>query len=75
MEEEAERNCEALIQRALSVAPDEHEVQLTLASIRMSQSRPEEAKAIAVRLCQALEGKEPCMFAGTPFVPGLSAPC
>lgn len=63
MEEEAERNCDALIQRALSVAPEDHEVQLTLASIRMSQSRPEEAKTVAVKLCQELEGKEPCTSA------------
>ncbi|WVO15441.1 hypothetical protein L204_103099 [Cryptococcus depauperatus] len=58
MEEEAERNCDALIQRALLILPKDPEVRLSLASIKMSQSRFEEAKEIAIQLYADIENKE-----------------
>ncbi|ODN97274.1 hypothetical protein L198_03837 [Cryptococcus wingfieldii CBS 7118] len=59
MEEAAERNCDALISRALSVLPNDPEARLSLASIRMSQSRFDEAKEVAVALYNDFEGREP----------------
>ncbi|WWD21239.1 hypothetical protein CI109_105723 [Kwoniella shandongensis] len=57
-EEAAEKNCDALIARALSISPTDPEVKLSLASIRMSQSRFEEAKEVALDLYNEIEGKE-----------------
>lgn len=44
-EEDAEARCDALISEALSVTPDAPEVLQTLASIRISQLRTDEAQA------------------------------
>lgn len=60
MEEAAETNCDALIARALSIAPDNPEARLSLASIRMSQQRFEEAKEVIVKLYQDIEGLDSC---------------
>ncbi|AAW44010.1 hypothetical protein CNBF2810 [Cryptococcus deneoformans B-3501A] len=67
MEESAEGNCDALISRALSILPNDPEARLSLASIRMSQSRFDEAKAIAMRLYNDFEGRE----AFDPILPPL----
>jgi len=61
-EEAAPSNCDALIARALTILPDDPEVKLSLASIRMSQSRLDEAKAVVVGLYEEIQGKEPCAF-------------
>ena len=42
----AESNCEALLKAALKVDPDNTEALQSLASVRMSQQRPEEAKGL-----------------------------
>jgi Tfp pilus assembly protein PilF len=60
MEEAAEANCDALIARALSIASDNPEARLSLASIRMSQQRFEEAKEVIVKLYQDIEGLDSC---------------
>jgi thioredoxin-like negative regulator of GroEL len=62
MEEAAEANCDALIARALSIAPDNPEARLSLASIRMSQQRFEEAKEVIVKLYQDIEGLDSCRY-------------
>ncbi|OCF35611.1 hypothetical protein I317_05245 [Kwoniella heveanensis CBS 569] len=68
-EESAEKNCDSLISRALSISPRDPEVRLALASIRMSQSRFEEAKAVVVSLYEDMEGREPF----DPILPALPA--
>jgi thioredoxin-like negative regulator of GroEL len=60
----AETNCESLIAKAIALSPRNPEVQLALASIRMSQQKFEEAKAVIVEMYNDIEGKEPCEFAG-----------
>mmetsp|Transcript_6911 Transcript_6911/g.22193 ORF Transcript_6911/g.22193 Transcript_6911/m.22193 type:complete len:200 (-) Transcript_6911:532-1131(-) len=50
-EADAEARCEAAVTSALSIAPDSAEVLSTLASLRISQSRPQDA---AVALQQAV---------------------
>ncbi|WVW79398.1 hypothetical protein I302_101367 [Kwoniella bestiolae CBS 10118] len=67
MEEAAEKNCDDLIQRALSISPNDAEVKLSLASIRMSQSRFEDAKNVVISLYNDLEGREPF----DPILPAL----
>ena len=62
MEEAAERNCDNLVARALAISPLDTEVRLSLVSIRMSQSRFEEAKAVAVALYEEIKEKEPCRY-------------
>lgn len=42
----AESNCEELLKSALQVDPENTEALQTLASVRMSQQRPDEAKEI-----------------------------
>jgi Tetratricopeptide repeat len=42
----AESNCEELLKAALQVDPENTEALQTLASVRMSQQRPDEAKEI-----------------------------
>ena len=42
----AESNCEELLKAALQLDPENTEALQSLASVRMSQQRPEEAKAI-----------------------------
>jgi Tfp pilus assembly protein PilF len=42
----AESNCEGLLKSALQVDPENTEALQTLASVRMSQQRPDEAKEI-----------------------------
>ncbi|WRT69109.1 uncharacterized protein IL334_006093 [Kwoniella shivajii] len=68
-EEAAEKNCDALIQRALTISPKDPEVKLSLASIRMSQSRIEDAKEVVMSLYNDLEGREPF----DPTLPALPA--
>ena len=60
MEEAAEANCDNLVARALSIAPDNPEAQLSLASIRMSQQRFDEAKEVIVKMYKDIEGLESC---------------
>jgi cytochrome c-type biogenesis protein CcmH/NrfG len=43
-ESEAEKTCEELLTMALQISPGHPEALQTLASVRMSQQRPEEAK-------------------------------
>lgn len=59
-EEAASSNCDALIARALAIAPNDHEALMTLASIRMSQSKFDEAKAVTLKVYSDLEGRDPC---------------
>ncbi|KAK6906066.1 hypothetical protein I203_100048 [Kwoniella mangroviensis CBS 8507] len=66
-EEAAEKNCDSLIQRALSISPNNPEVKLSLASIRMSQSRFDDAKKVVISLYNDLEGREPF----DPILPAL----
>jgi hypothetical protein len=47
MEEEAENNCETLLNLALQADPQNSEVLQSIASVRMSQQRPEEARTYA----------------------------
>ncbi|WVF65499.1 hypothetical protein IAT40_000227 [Kwoniella sp. CBS 6097] len=68
-EDSAEKNCDSLISRALNISPQDPEVKLALASIRMSQSRFEEAKAVVVSLYEDMEGREPF----DPILPSLPA--
>lgn len=60
MQPEAETNCDALIARAIGVAPADTEVQLTLASIRMSQSRFEEAKEVVRGVYERIADLDAC---------------
>lgn len=62
MEPAAETNCDALISRALSILPEDIEVRISLASIRMSQQRFDEAKRIALELFEEIDEKEPCQL-------------
>lgn len=71
MEAEAEPNCDALISRALSILPQDPEVRLSLASVRMSQSRFDEAKSVILSLYQEIEDKEPCTFGLSRDLPRL----
>lgn len=59
-EDAASTNCDALVTRALSIAPNEAEVLMALASIRMSQSKFDEAKAVVQQLYTDMEGRDPC---------------
>lgn len=56
----ASDNCDALIARAMEIAPGDLEALMTLASIRMSQSKFDEAKATVLRIYADLEGRDPC---------------
>lgn len=60
----AESNCDSLIARALSISPQDVDARISLASIRMSQQRFDEAKATALELFEEIDEKEPCTFAG-----------
>lgn len=62
MEEAAESNCDNLIGRAISIAPDNPDVRLSLASIRMSQQRFDDAKEVIVKLYKDIEGIESCEY-------------
>ena len=44
MEEDAEKNCESLLNLALQADPQNSEVLQSMASVRMSQQRPDEAR-------------------------------
>lgn len=64
-EPDAPAQCNALISRALELSPHDPDALLTLASIRMSESLPAEAKEIVVavadrviRIAEHLEAKE-----------------
>ena len=46
MEEEAEQNCESLLNLAIQADPENIEALQSLASVRLSQQRPEDAKAL-----------------------------
>lgn len=58
----ASDNCDALIARAMEIAPGDLEALMTLASIRMSQSKFDEAKDTVLRIYADLEGRDPCEF-------------
>ncbi|KAK4699576.1 hypothetical protein P7C70_g6683, partial [Phenoliferia sp. Uapishka_3] len=47
--DEAEQNCEKHLKLAVEIDPTDPEVYQTLASVRLSQSRPEEAKEAALK--------------------------
>ncbi|ORX39345.1 hypothetical protein BD324DRAFT_326330 [Kockovaella imperatae] len=66
-EPEAEKNCDDLISRALSISPDDFEARLSLASIRISQQRAEDAVKVIMNLYEELEEKE----AFDPSLPAL----
>lgn len=59
-EDSASANCDSLVTRALSIAPNDTEVLMALASIRMSQSKFDEAKAVVQQLYADMEGRDPC---------------
>lgn len=65
MEPAAEQNCSDLISRAVSLAPLDAEVQLTLASIRMSQSRVDEAKQVVEGVYERMREMEACESTGS----------
>jgi hypothetical protein len=44
----------------MSISPDDIDVRISLASIRMSQQRFGEAKEVAMRLYEEIDEKEPC---------------
>lgn len=56
----ASDNCDALIAHALEISPGDLEAMMTLASIRMSQSKFDEAKDTVIRIYSDLEGRDPC---------------
>ncbi|EIW67091.1 hypothetical protein TREMEDRAFT_34391, partial [Tremella mesenterica DSM 1558] len=58
-EDAAETNCDALISRAISISPNDPEVRLSLASIRMSQQRTEEAETVVMGLYDEIKEKQP----------------
>ncbi|CAK9779955.1 hypothetical protein CC85DRAFT_287636 [Cutaneotrichosporon oleaginosum] len=58
-EDAASSNCDGLIARALSISPNDPEALMTLASIRMSQSKFVEAKEVVLRLYRDMEGRDP----------------
>lgn len=59
MEEDAEQRCEAYISEAMMVGPDNAEVLQTLASVRISQERVEDAKAALERSMSLWRDLEP----------------
>lgn len=60
MDPSAETNCDTLVSRAITLAPLDPEVQLTLASIRMSQSRETEAKEVVLGVYERIRDLEAC---------------
>jgi hypothetical protein len=60
--EEASARCDALIEKALALDPNDIEARLVQASIRLSQERIEEAKGIVEAVYNEVEGKEPCTY-------------
>ncbi len=54
----AESNCEELLKAALQIDPENMEALQSLASVRMSQQRPEEAKEILERAWSTWQGLE-----------------
>ncbi|GMK57142.1 hypothetical protein CspeluHIS016_0309820 [Cutaneotrichosporon spelunceum] len=58
-EEAASRNCDGLIARALSISPNDPEALMSLASIRMSQSKFDEAKEVVLKIYRDMEGRDP----------------
>ncbi|KAI9837921.1 MAG: NAD-dependent histone deacetylase sir2 [Sclerophora amabilis] len=63
-EEDAERRCEALVTEAVALAPDSAEALQTLASVRISQLRVDEARAVlseSLELWMELPGDDPLM--------------
>ncbi|KAJ9121486.1 hypothetical protein QFC22_002102 [Naganishia vaughanmartiniae] len=53
-EPEAPTQCNTLIHRALQISPNDPDALLTLASIRMSESNPAEAREIVIRVADAV---------------------
>ncbi|EEH40800.1 TPR domain-containing protein [Paracoccidioides lutzii Pb01] len=68
-EEDAEARCEALVTEALMVAPDSPECLQTLASVRISQLRPDDAKAALSRSLELWKDLPP----ESPLVPDFPA--
>ncbi|KAG9888888.1 hypothetical protein KCV02_g18235, partial [Aureobasidium melanogenum] len=58
-EADAEQRCEALITEAMMVDPDSPEVLQTLASVRLSQLKPEDARAALTRSISMWKDLEP----------------
>jgi thioredoxin-like negative regulator of GroEL len=57
----AESNCEELLKSALQVDPENTEALQTLASVRMSQQRPDEAKEILQKASLSWKDLDPGM--------------
>lgn len=66
-EDAASSNCDSLVARAMSIGPNEPEVLMALASIRMSQSKFDEAKAVVQKLYTDMEGRDPCEYVCSNF--------
>jgi cytochrome c-type biogenesis protein CcmH/NrfG len=49
MEPEAEQNCDSLLNLAMQVDPENVEALQSLASVRMSQQRPDEARTYVLQ--------------------------
>ncbi|KAJ9647739.1 hypothetical protein H2199_001513 [Coniosporium tulheliwenetii] len=58
-EEDAEQRCEALVTEALLVAPESPEPLQTLASVRISQEKPEDARAALARSMELWKDLDP----------------
>lgn len=56
-EENAASQCDALIARALTISPSDPDALLTLASIQMSESKPEEAQAVVLGITRTILGE------------------
>lgn len=68
MEPEAEQNCESLLNLAIQADPENIEVLQSLASVRMSQQKPEDAKSL-VEKSWSLWKELPAGDPSTPVVP------
>ncbi|KZS94201.1 TPR-like protein [Sistotremastrum niveocremeum HHB9708] len=58
-EPEAEAQCDSLLQTALSIDPTNSEALMSLSSVRMSQSRPDEARELAERAWEGWKDIKP----------------
>jgi len=73
MEDSAEANCDALLARAMSIDETNPDALQSLASCRMSQNRPDDARAAVERSWAAWKDLDPGMsnFAHDQFVQAL----
>jgi hypothetical protein len=64
----AESNCEELLKSALQVDPENTEALQTLASVRMSQERPDEAREILEKAWSSWKDLEAGVFHRPPLL-------